>query len=80
MNPFDLLGRVDVAVVDIQHPVAIEKDRGAAALRGHKFGSGSERFRHADADEKAGIRIAAKSAPAEKPWQDINRLLNLFIG
>ncbi len=70
-NPLDLIRRVDVAVVDVEDAVAIEKDRRAAALLRHEFGRGGEAFRDADVDEKAAIAIAAQGAAADEPRQDV---------
>ena len=70
-DPRDLMRRVDIAVVDVEDSVAIEEDGRPAALARDQFGGGGKARRHADVDEKAGIRVGPERAAGDEARQDV---------
>ncbi len=71
-DPLDLMRRMDIAVVDVEDSVAIEEDGRPAALARDELGGGGEARRHADVDEKAGIRVALERAAGDETRQDVS--------
>ena len=62
-DPFDLFWRMDVAAIDVEDAVTVEKDGRTAAAARNDLRRSRERLRGADVDEDPGVRIPAQGPP-----------------